>query len=128
MMHVSVMHVELPICDVAYLTIATGETGVSASNMDHTGHESTTEAPDWDCFSDPQSPMDGPVFESADEQSPKGLSAEARERYNSFVRARRASRSKLRILRSGSKEEEEDDGSVPTFCPHCNKEYRQNNR
>lgn len=90
------------------------------------------EAPDWDGPSDPQSPSpdgDHPVFDdSQDEHSPRSLSDEARERYSSFVRARRASRSKLRVVRGGSKEkEEDDDGSVPTFCPHCNKEYRQNN-
>jgi hypothetical protein len=67
-------------------------------------------------------------FSDESEQSRK-RSDDARETYSSLVKARRASRTRLRLLRGSAREEEEeaDDGSVPTFCPHCHKEYRQNN-
>ncbi len=88
----------------------------------------------WDDESDPGSPSSSTKPASAsmnsdDPDTDRRLSDEARERYNGIVRARRASRSRLRLIRNGKRDElEEDDGSIPTYCPHCHKEYRQNNR
>lgn len=92
---------------------------------------------DWDFGSEgegPESPGKSATYTASlasdDHDDPdRRLSDEARERYASFVRARRASRSRLRVIRTGQRDEyEADDGSIPTFCPHCHKEYRQNNR
>ena len=94
----------------------------------------------WDSMSDeedskpatlpPSSPLSGDVHDCDSSSQGQHRSQESQELCASnFVRARRASRSRLRSIRSGHHDDEEDDdGSVPTFCPHCQKEYRQNNR
>ncbi len=76
-----------------------------------------SESNDWsesEAAYDPRSP------ESEESGHIRRRSDEVRETYKTFVRARRASRTRLRVLRQNSRgddDEELDDGSIPTFCP-----------